>query len=86
MPTGFTPNGDGLNQGFGVPDIFETVSFIIYDRWGGKVFSGDNNHPRWDGTINGELASPGVYVYMFEAILKGTNQRISYGGSVTLIR
>ena len=86
MPTGFTPNADNLNEGFGLPIIFETISLRVYTRWGGLIFSSSPQESRWDGRINGSLAPPDVYYYEFEAKLKGTDQIISYGGNVTLIR
>lgn len=86
MPTGFTPNLDNLNEGFGLPAIFETLSLRVYSRLGGIVFYSTPTQTRWDGLINGAPAPPDVYYYEFEARLKGTNQIISYGGNLTLIR
>jgi gliding motility-associated-like protein len=86
MPTGFTPNADNLNEGFGLPIIFETISLRVYSRWGGLVFSSSPEASRWDGLVNGSLAPSDVYYYEFEAKLKGTDQIISHGGNVTLIR
>lgn len=56
IPTAFTPyERDGYN------DVFmERHSLTIFDRYGQKVFSGDNG---WDGTKGGKLADPGVYFY-----------------------
>jgi len=86
MPTGFTPNLDNLNEGFGLPDIFEIQAFDVYDRWGEQVFRGGVTMPRWDGKINGDLAPVGTYSYTIQALLKGTDQIVKHGGSITLIR
>ncbi|MEY4127262.1 MAG: hypothetical protein RL737_1451 [Bacteroidota bacterium] len=86
MPTGFTPNSDNLNDGFGLPDVFDVQSFEVFDRWGGMVFKGSETTPRWDGKINGEFLPSGVYTYTIQAKLKGTDQIVKYGGSVTLIK
>ena len=64
IPTAFTPNSDGLNdkfkiQGNGVKEF----SIVIYDRWGMKVFESKDINYSWDGTIYGQPAHPGVYVY-----------------------
>lgn len=42
-----------------------TYKLIIYNRWGGIVFQGNNQG--WDGRLNnGEYASEGAYVYRLE--------------------
>jgi gliding motility-associated-like protein len=86
IPTGFTPNADALNEGFGLPDIFEIESFEVFDRWGGMVFRGSSKTPRWDGKLNGEVLPAGVYTYTIQAKLKGTEQVVKHGGSVVLIK
>lgn len=56
IPTAFTPYvREGLN------DVFvERHHVMIFDRYGMKVFEGDNG---WDGTKGGKLVDPGVYFY-----------------------
>ncbi len=56
LPTAFTPyEKDGFN------DIFmERHPVVIFDRYGQKVFEGENG---WDGTHKGHMADPGVYFY-----------------------
>tara|TARA_B100000809_G_scaffold258772_1_gene302547 strand:+ start:1618 stop:4626 length:3009 start_codon:yes stop_codon:yes gene_type:complete len=66
MPTGFSPNGDGLNDvfitsGFGVLD--EGFSFFVFDRWGTLVFESNNKDLGWDGTFNGASLPTGSYVW-----------------------
>ena len=59
-PTVITPyDGNGKNDGF-IQHLKDDLHLIIYDRFGNKVYEGDNG---WDGTINGQLAMPGVYYY-----------------------
>jgi gliding motility-associated-like protein len=62
----FTPNGDGINDVFMPFDLqgVEYYDFIIYDRWGSRVFEGHNQ--LWDGKINGKNAAEGVYYYRAE--------------------
>jgi gliding motility-associated-like protein len=91
IPSAFSPNGDGLNDTFG-PESLETYEyeFIIYDRWGGKIYEGKNVHDRWDGTNNGHKVASGLYVYhlkysvvdMYLNRLKLHNK----SGLITLIR
>ena len=66
MPTGFSPNGDGINDiftpnGFGILD--EGFSFLVFDRWGTLVFESHTKNLGWDGTSNGESLPSGTYVW-----------------------
>lgn len=92
-PNVFSPNQDGNNDYFtiyGNEQIDIITSLQIFDRWGGLVFSRQNmnvNEPTqgWDGTIQNEAASPGVYVYWATILLTdGTTQLVE--GDLTLIR
>jgi gliding motility-associated-like protein len=87
MPTAFTPNTDNLNEGFGMPSIFDVEEFTIYDRWGAIVFRASPNQQRWDGrTASGEQVPGGSYTYRLRARLKGTQQYVTHTGKVSLIR
>lgn len=67
-PNLFTPNGDGLNDYFEMPNIpdgncdyyFKNIS--IFNRWGAKIY--DNNSPdfKWSGDKN----PSGVYFYTID--------------------
>ena len=67
LPNAFTPNEDGLNDVYGMSNanffLGDFVSLEIYDRWGSKLFESTDALVQWDGTINGQQALPGVYVY-----------------------
>lgn len=89
MPTGFTPNGDGIN------DVFSPLGaqaryardyeMQVWNRWGQEVFRANEYSYGWDGTHNGVQAQTGVYAY----ILKYKNVSNEYKvvkGNVTLIR
>ena len=86
VPSGFTPNSDGENDVLFVRGEFiETLTFIIYDRWGDKVFETTNPTTGWDGNKNGQALPPGVFGYYLNVTCKNgdTYQR---QGNVTLIR
>jgi gliding motility-associated-like protein len=73
IPDGFSPNGDGVNDAFVIPDIdFLYPDYIleIYNRYGSRMYKGFKNKPGWDG-INYEaggiasgVAVNGVYFYI----------------------
>jgi len=86
IPNIFSPNGDGQNdvlyvRGQGI----EQLTFVIYNRWGQKVFETKDPNHGWDGTINGKPAETGVYVYHVNAVLHD-GMTVSRHGDVTLVR
>lgn len=66
MARAFTPNGDGLNDTYGitVPGAFDQfISFEIFNQWGELVFRTENADENWDGTFNGQKMNPGGFLY-----------------------
>ena len=87
LPTGFTPNNDGLNdiiQPFLV-NMKELKSFSIFNRWGQLVFHTTRNNTGWDGKMKGKDQPPAVYVWTLEFI-DMDNKVVSAKGTLTLIR
>ncbi|WP_184544605.1 gliding motility-associated C-terminal domain-containing protein [Mucilaginibacter sp. FT3.2] len=86
VPNAFTPNGDGNNdllQVFG--NSIQSLTFSVYDQWGGLLFRTTNKSAGWDGTYKGTGQPVGVYVWY----LTGTTtdaQPIKMKGTVTLLR
>jgi gliding motility-associated-like protein len=86
IPNIFSPNNDGLNdvlyvRGEGIAQL----SFIVYHRWGEKVFESNDPHHGWDGMFKGKQAETGVYVYLVEGKLEN-GQTVKRSGNVTLVR
>lgn len=52
MPSAFTPNGDGHNELFRIPEALPVTlsNFSVYDRWGTCVRATRNSRQGWDGT------------------------------------
>lgn len=87
LPSAFTPNGDGLNDDFGISNPFavpDLISFEIFDRWGGRVFFTQNPFDKWDGYFDGSPVNPGVMLYRVRYRCRGEER--SKSGSVTIIR
>lgn len=57
-PNVITPNEDGVNDLFEIPDR-ENYRLEIYTRWGGLIYESENYQNDW-----GEDATPGVYYYL----------------------
>ena len=92
-PNVFTPNGDGRNDFFtiyGDHKVESIVSLQIFERWGTQLWEGRSlapgNEPQgWDGTYQGEIVLPGVYVYSAEVLLTdGSTKRLQ--GTITVSR
>jgi gliding motility-associated-like protein len=87
VPTGFTPNGDGLN------DIIKPVLagikklnyFRIFNRWGQLVYETQQEGQGWDGRINGQLQGTHVFVWTVSAV-DYLDQPYFAKGTLTLIR
>ena len=90
VPTGFTPNGDMVNDELIVhgTENVEILSFKIFDRWGGLVFENENfttNELKgWDGKILGEDGQSGIYIWQLTARMNGLET--NYSGETNLIR
>ncbi len=69
VPDAFTPNGDGLNDCFGLKTwgSLEQLDFSIYNRWGQVVFHTANETDCWDGKLNGIQQQTGAFVYIIRA-------------------
>ncbi|PLX13029.1 MAG: hypothetical protein C0594_01725, partial [Marinilabiliales bacterium] len=86
IPLAFTPNNDNENDILYVRGgPFETLTFIVFNKWGQEIFRTESELEGWDGTFKGKDQPPGVYVYIIEAkTLDGKSYTIS--DDVTLIR
>lgn len=89
LPNAFTPNGDGVNDGFrgeGITDYLRTFNFTIWNRWGELIFQTDNPNESWNGRKHntGELCPAGVYV-VFVELTGGRGEREELKGFATLI-
>lgn len=88
VPTGFSPNGDGMNDTFYALCRFANVIRLkIYDRWGKLVYAGAGNTAVWRGNYeSGEAAEVGVYSWVLEYEQVSDNAIKTKAGAVTLIR
>jgi len=87
MPTGFTPNGDGINDVFKVKYPFPVKEFhlTVYNQWGNKVFETNKINEGWDGTYKGEPSVQSSYVWIISFVDKN-NKAAQLKGIVTLLR
>lgn len=88
LATAFTPNGDGVNDYFGVATEVEFESFrmIIYDRLGNRVFETNDPNTLWNGTAmnSGEPLMLGTYVYQIVYVTLIEKKKGSKHGYITI--
>jgi len=67
IPDGFSPNGDGRNDVFTIPNIeiiFPDFTLEIFNRYGTTLFKGNSANPSWDGSSSGATVPNGLYFYI----------------------
>lgn len=73
IPDGFSPNGDGVNDTFVIPNIdflYPNYTLEIFNRYGGRMYRGFKDKAGWDGTnwetqgFTHGIAPNGVYFYI----------------------
>ncbi len=87
LPSAFTPNGDNLNDAFGMSNSFivdELIQFDIMDRMGHTLFSATDASDEWLGDYRGQQMPNGVYVYKVAYVCKG--EEYSKTGSFNILR
>ncbi len=69
IPNGFSPNGDGINDTYGLGGLTQGVfqlKLTIYNRWGELIYAASDVNDRWDGTYKGKPVPQGVYLYLVQ--------------------
>ncbi|MCF8243894.1 MAG: gliding motility-associated C-terminal domain-containing protein [Saprospiraceae bacterium] len=93
IPTAFSPNDDGTNEGFTIfsePSAFSIASLEIFDRWGELVFQASdiptNDTSRgWKGDLDNEPMPTGFYVYVVK-LLSIDGEETLVRGEINLVR
>jgi gliding motility-associated-like protein len=85
IPTGFTPNEDGINEAWileGIED-YPNAEVKIFNRWGGEIFTTKNypNNP-FDGKKDSSTLPIGTYYY----VIKTGDDVPTLTGYVTIVR
>jgi gliding motility-associated-like protein len=88
VPNAFTPNGDGHNDYLYPLNAWKAINleFIIYNRYGQIVFRTTNWTNKWDGRINGQMQTSGVFVWLLRYTLIDTGEKVLKRGTTVLIK
>lgn len=87
IPTGFSPNGDLINDVFEIPELDVYKAKVkIFNRWGDIVFQSDHYNNDWNGTCKtafcagSGLLPEGTYFYSIEV------EKVHFDGYTTIKR
>ena len=90
LPNAFTPDGDGINDEFSIPEAYydhigdAVFDIRIYNRWGEVVYHATSKYFRWNGEVNGQIYHNNVYNYVIEYNTPaGVPRKIN--GSITVL-
>ncbi len=69
IPDGFSPNDDGVNDTYYIPNIeffYPNFEYDIFNRYGQLLFQGNAENPSWNGKEqnSSRAATSGVYFYI----------------------
>ena len=94
LPSAFSPNADNRNDVlasfFSFPSL-DVIRFVVYDRWGGVLYSRTNfaltnGAPIWDGQLgDGGKAPAGIYPYRLDCRFPD-GSRSTYQKVVTVVK
>ena len=85
IPNTFTPNNDGINDGWEIKGLaeYKNCRVEIFNRWGAKVYSSVGYPKSWDGrSLTGQELPIATYYY----IIYLNTEEAPVSGSVTIVR
>lgn len=85
LPGSFTPNGDRLNDVLYVLGTnIRSVDFLVYNRWGQKIFESHNQRNGWNGKYKFKEQPGTTYVYYVRAVLLNGKVIVKRGNTILL--
>lgn len=88
IPNAFTPNGDGLNDQWRITTSagMKINTFVIYNRYGQKVWQSYTQWDAWDGTFANYPSESGTYFYLLQYQCLSDQKQYTFKGDINLIR
>lgn len=90
IPNGITPNGDGMNDAFIIPEIkknpelYPDNELLVYNRWGDVVYKSKPYNNDWQGNNNsGNELPQGTYYYLLRL---NVAEGAIFQGDITILR
>lgn len=87
IPNSFTPDDNARNDVF-MPVTIGVINyeFLIFDRWGEKIFKSTSSEEGWNGSYKGLECPQGIYTWKLKFTNVATEKEETHLGCVTLIR
>jgi gliding motility-associated-like protein len=90
VPNSFTPDGNSTNPYF-VPVLTsgynpDTYHMVIFNRWGNVIFESKDVSYGWDGSVDGQPAPGGIYIWTLKFSAADRVQKYRWNGTVNLMR
>ena len=96
IPTGFSPNGDELNDRFTIfGKHIKNFKMEVHDRWGALIyvleredFEDIQENEFWDGTLKGQPLPSGMYTWsiQYENPFKLKAETVNLNGKIDIVR
>lgn len=89
VPEIFTPNGDGINDRFELPNEFiRDFDLKIFNRWGEIIFESFDPDDLWDGTYKGKMMAPMLYAFTvsYKSLYFPYRPKITKTGGILLVK
>ncbi len=89
VPNTFTPTNDGINDYFmPVMQCRQPISyrFTVFNKWGELIYESNTPGEGWNGGYDTHYCQLDVYVWKVEIQMAAQANKLSYSGSVTLLR
>ena len=86
LPDIITPNGDGMNDEWLIPDLerFPKFEMLIYNRWGNVVFEQSKTYVPWTGlSSNGKELPEAAYFFL---IRLNNPEKTVWSGAITVVK
>lgn len=86
IPNTFTPDKNRYNTTFSaVTTGVNSLSILIYNRWGELMFESDDLQFKWDGVYQGVLAQQGTYIYKVNCVTN-SGRELDFYGHINLLK
>jgi len=88
IPNAFSPNEDGINDGFRATGVgIKDFKIFIFDRWGEQIWYSNDLDEYWDGKVTGKNKIVQQDVYIWKVQFKdGKGARHNKSGTVTIVK
>ena len=89
IPTAFSPNNDNNNDLYQIrinASCVQSMSMLIFDRWGELIIEMTDPNESWDGTYKGEPLNTASFAYVLRIKLSTNPEEQEFKGNITLVK